>query len=73
MNLITRINRRRRINRAIRELAALNDDTLKDIGVERGNIADLVEAMIDGQIDHRAFSARQEGFRRFRVTGEAVA
>lgn len=49
MNLINRIKRRRQINRAMRELSNLNDQTLADIGIERGNIAALVEEMIDSK------------------------
>ena len=47
MNIIDRIKRRRRINRSIRELSRLEDKMLLDIGIERGNIAELVEKMID--------------------------
>ena len=43
MTLINRIKRRHQINRTIRELSDLSDETLKDIGIERGNIAKLVE------------------------------
>ena len=41
MNLINRFKRSRRIHRAIRELSELNDDTLRDIGIERGNIGSI--------------------------------
>ena len=47
MKLVNRIHRRIRINRVVRELSALNDDILRDIGVERGNIHELVEQMVD--------------------------
>jgi len=44
--LINKINHRRRVNRAIRELDDLNDDVLKDIGIVRGNIPELVDQMM---------------------------
>lgn len=47
MNLLHKLNRRRRINKAVRELMELNDETLRDIGIERGDIHDLVVKMID--------------------------
>ena len=47
MNLIDRIKRRRRINRTIRELSSLGDPMLLDIGIERVNIAELAEKMVD--------------------------
>lgn len=47
MKLVNRINRRLKINRAVRELSVLNDDILRDIGIERGNIHELVEKMVD--------------------------
>lgn len=46
MNIISKIKHRRRINRAVRELSALSNETLRDIGVERANIAHLVEQMM---------------------------
>ncbi|MDJ0957286.1 MAG: DUF1127 domain-containing protein [Arenicellales bacterium] len=47
MNIIDRINRRRRINRTIQELSSLQDNVLSDIGIERGNITELAEKMVD--------------------------
>ena len=47
MNLFARINRRYRINRAVRELSALNNEILRDIGIERGDITGMVEHLID--------------------------
>ena len=47
MDMIDRIKRRLHINRAVRELSSLPDNMLADIGMERRNIAELVEKMID--------------------------
>ncbi len=44
--LISSLKHRRRVNRAIHELSRLSNATLKDIGVERGNIPQLVEEMM---------------------------
>ncbi len=46
MNLVHRIQRRLRINRAIGELSRLDNSVLLDIGIERGNIAEMVEKSI---------------------------
>ena len=45
--LLWSLGHRRRVRRAIRELNSLSDATLKDIGVERGNIANVVEEMLE--------------------------
>ena len=47
MNIIDRIKRRSRIDRTVRELSSLEDKMLLDIGIERGNIAEMVEKMVD--------------------------
>jgi uncharacterized protein YjiS (DUF1127 family) len=47
--LVNAIKHRRRVNRAIRELNILNDDVLKDIGVERANIPELVGQLMASQ------------------------
>jgi uncharacterized protein YjiS (DUF1127 family) len=49
MNLLQRIQRRLRINRTIRELSRLDSKVLLDIGIERGNIAEMVEASVDSK------------------------
>ena len=49
MNLLHRIQRRLRINRSIRELSRLDNNVLLDIGIERGNIAEMVEASVDSK------------------------
>jgi uncharacterized protein YjiS (DUF1127 family) len=49
MNLLQRIQRRLRINRSIRELSRLDNSILLDIGIERGNIAEIVEASVDSK------------------------
>ncbi len=49
MNLLHRIQRRLRINRSIRELSRLDNHVLLDIGIERGNIAEIVEASVDSK------------------------
>ena len=49
MNLVHRIQRRLRINRSIRELSRLDNNILLDIGIERGNIAEIVEASVDSK------------------------
>ena len=49
MNLVYRIQRRLRINRSIRELSRLDNSILLDIGIERGNIAEMVEASVDSK------------------------
>ena len=49
LTLAANLRHRRRVRRAIREMAALNNDTLRDIGIERGNIPQLVESMMAKQ------------------------
>ena len=49
MNLLYRIQRRLKVNRSIRELSLLDDAILLDIGVERGNIAEIVKKSIDSK------------------------
>ena len=49
MNLLYRIQRRLKVNRSIRELSVLDDAILLDIGVERGNIAEIVKKSIDSK------------------------
>ena len=49
MDLIDRIKRRRRINRTIRELSGLGDQMLLDIGIERLNISEMAEKMVDAE------------------------
>ena len=49
MKLANRIHRRLKINRVVKELSALNDDILRDIGIERANIRGLVETMVDAK------------------------
>ena len=44
--LIRALGHRYRLRRTIRELDSLSDATLKDIGIERGNIPALVEEML---------------------------
>ena len=76
MSLFTRINRRYRINRAVRELAALNDEVLRDIGIERGNIASMVEHMIDqDSIQTRSLKTgtKDSAHNDFHLTGGATA
>ncbi len=41
------IDRRKRRNSAIGELSRLSDHMLEDIGISRGEIRDVVEAMLD--------------------------
>jgi len=76
MNLLYKIQRRIRINRAIRELSRLDNSVLLDIGIERGNIAKMVEASVNskngqtvkaGPIMHGNVSSN------FHVPGGAVA
>lgn len=54
MNLIYRIQRRLRINRTVRELSRLDDSVLLDIGIERGNIAEMAEASMDSKYGQAA-------------------
>ena len=50
---IESIKYRRRVRRAIRELSKLSNETLKDIGVERGNIPEIVaETMRKSALAH---------------------
>ncbi len=49
MTLIHAIRRRYQINRAVNELKMLDNDILQDIGIDRANIADVVEHMIDSR------------------------
>lgn len=46
MSLINTIKHRRKVNHAIRELSLLSNETLRDIGIERGNIPQMVEQMM---------------------------
>ena len=77
MKLVNRIHRRIRINRVVRELSALNDDILRDIGVERGNISELVEQMVDAntRANMTTDTLRREPFvhPRLHVRGGATA
>ena len=50
MTLFHAIRRRYLINRAVRELSGLNNTILQDIGIERANINEVVENMIDSRI-----------------------
>ena len=53
LGLIESIKYRRRVRRAIRELSRLSNETLKDIGVERGNIPEIVaETMRKSALAH---------------------
>ena len=47
MTVFHAIRRRYQINQAVRELSRLDDDILQDIGIDRANIAETVERMID--------------------------
>ena len=47
MTLLNRIHRRWNINRTVRELSRLDNATLSDIGLMRGNLTETVEQMID--------------------------
>ena len=49
MTVFHAIRRRYRINRAVRELSRLDNDMLRDIGIERANINAMVENMIDAR------------------------
>lgn len=76
MNLINRIKHRRNVKRAIRELSALSNETLRDIGIERGNIAELVEQLMSVDVEYiskvgatQLSSSRQD----YHVTGGATA
>ena len=77
MNLLYRIKRRHQINRAVRQLSSLSDQILLDIGVERGNIAELVEQMIDSNISSnvKVVPAQGERVRQkdYQVTSGATA
>ena len=76
MSIFTRINRRYQIHRAVRELSALNNETLRDIGIERRNIASMVEHMIDQNVTQptsvRAV-ARDRARKDLHLTGGAAA
>ena len=52
---ITKWNKR---NKAIRELSALNDHLLKDIGIFRGEIRTVVDAMLTASEARRAARPR---------------
>jgi len=49
MTVFHAIRRRYQINRAVRELSRLDNDILQDIGIDRANITDTVEKMIDAR------------------------
>ena len=52
MNLVHKLQRRLKINRAVRELSQLSDSILLDIGIQRSNIVDMVEKSIDLHSGH---------------------
>jgi len=52
MNLFKTINRRMRVNHTIRELSGLNNFILQDIGIDRANLTEIVEKMIDADPSH---------------------
>ena len=59
--LLTRFQRHRQIRLNIRELSRLSDETLRDIGIERGNIERLViETINSGSLGTSAKAARNE-------------
>ena len=49
MTLFHSIRRRYQIHRAVSELSKLDNNILQDIGIERANIQDIVENMIDAR------------------------
>ena len=75
MKILDRIKRRRRINGAIQELSSLEDRMLLDIGIERGNIAELVEKVIDGNTDRKRPVERNEPVQQpgYQVSSGAIA
>jgi|GEM_PF-3275227 len=74
--LISSFKHRRRVNRAIHELSRLSNATLKDIGVERGNIPQLVEAMMKNPVNslkNRESGEHKNAAVNYRVRGGATA
>ena len=49
MTLFHAIRRRYQIHRAVSELSRLDNNILRDIGIERANIHNIVENMIDSR------------------------
>lgn len=76
LGLIDRFRHRRRVIRAERELSKLSDETLRDIGVERGNIPDIVGKLMNVPVEKSAVAQRTEDDRKhddFPLTGGAAA
>ena len=73
MNMVHRIHRRLKVNRAVRELSRLDNGTLLDIGIERGNITELVESMIDSNSRIAAKAVHENVIHNYPVHGGAVA
>lgn len=48
LRVFAAIRRRRAINQTIRELRALDDHILRDIGIERSQIVSVAMAQVDG-------------------------
>ncbi len=49
MNLLHTIRRRLMINRTLRELSHLDQNLLNDIGLDRSNLTETVQKMVDAQ------------------------
>ena len=67
------IDRRKRRNSAIGELSRLSDHMLEDIGISRGEIRDVVEAMLDAPAPRPAGRTPVANARPFAASASPVA
>ena len=73
MTFLERIHRRLTINRTVRELSRLDNATLSDIGLIRGNLTESVEQMIDSKSSSTKRVRQERVARRYHATSGAAA
>ena len=73
MTFLDRIHRRLTINRTVRELSRLDNATLTDIGLIRGNLTESVEQMIDSKPSSTKPVQQERVAHNYRATSGAAA
>lgn len=73
MTLLNRIHRRLTINRTVRELSRLDNAMLSDIGLNRGNLTEMVEQMIDSKANATGHTHIERVSSRYPVAQGAAA
>lgn len=73
MTLLNRIHRRLTINRTVRELSRLDNAMLRDIGLNRGNLTEMVEQMIDSTPNPTGRVQFERVPKHYRATSGAAA